>query len=419
MGTDAQAGIARRAGLGRTHGVVALAWLCAATAGMHLAPSPDPTVGPDALRQPLQIDFFSYWSGYRVFRSGLNPYDTRNSASAFGFEIPCNRAPNNPPWLFFLMAPILNLPLASASLLWLGIEVALAIGTTLWIWRGLLFAARPPPSASVALAAAALAVPVVLAMHYGQTSMLLVAGATAAMIALAQGHFFWAGVWLSVCTLKPHLFLIPGLLACHEMCRNPRARWVLGGGAVGLTAITALPLAMNPAALGQWLDISARVGLLDWKTSCLQTWIRLGIRALGVGEPAWICWIFPVVAAIVTIAYLVIRRPAIAWATALPPALVLSLVCAPYHWSYDQALSLPLQTQLLGAAADRDVPVRDRRAIVISVAILFLLAYALKAALPNEMYFFWYPFALLGLWVRFRRAFPARWRCDAAGPEIR
>lgn len=396
--------------MGRIHGIVALAWLVAATSGILLPPAPDPTVGSHVLGQPLLIDFFSYWSGYRVFRSGLDPYDTRNSSAAFGFTVPRNRAPNNPPWLFFLMAPVLNLPLVPASLLWLAVNVSAAIGITLWIWRGLLFAARPPPNAAAAMLASVLAVPVVIGMHYGQSAMLLVTASTGAMIALAQGRYFWAGAWLAICTLKPHLFLLPGLMLLYEMWLTPRARWAIAGGATGLAAIVAIPFALNPAAFWQWLGLSSKVGLLDWQTSCIQTWIRLGIRALGGDDPEWICWLFPASAALATAAFLVTRRPAIPWSLAFPPALAMSLICAPYHWTYDQSLTLPLQIQLLGATVDPGTRADDRRSILVAVALLFALAYAMKIALPNEMYFFWYPIALLALWLRYHRCFPARWR---------
>jgi len=310
------------------------------------------------------------------------------------------------------MAPVLNLPLIAAALVWATFNVVGAIGVTLWIWRGLLFPARPPPNVAIAMSTAILAVPIVTGIHYGQSSMLLVIGATAAMIALANGQYNWAGAWLAICTLKPHLFLLPGIMLLYEMCRIARARSAIAGGALGLIAIAAVPFAINASAFSQWLGLTTEVGLLDWQTSCVQTWIRLGFRALGKDDPQWICWLFPTLAVAGATVFLIVRHPSIRWSIDFPPALALSLLCAPYHWSYDQSLTLPIQIQLLGAAANPETRADDRRSILLAVTLLFAVAYFMKIALPNERYFFWYPIALLALWFRFRRRLPPRARTE-------
>jgi len=98
---------------------------------------------------------------------------------------------------------------------------------------------------------AAMSIPVVDALCDGQDTPLLLLFLGAAMLLARRKRDFLAGLLLSLCAIKFHLFaLLPVALLLHR-------RWrMLAGGAIGIALLTALGAIMNgPGSLLDWIGV--------------------------------------------------------------------------------------------------------------------------------------------------------------------
>ena len=95
--------------------------------------------------------------------------------------------------------------------------------------------------------------------------------------------------------------------------------------------------------------------------------------------------------------YLLIRRSAIEWRSALGPLLLLSVATAPYGWCFDQTVLL---VPYLAIVLDALRPGRESVRRVVAIAGLALVNGLLmmqNTRVVAEVYLFWTPWALAAL----------------------
>jgi hypothetical protein len=229
------------------------------------------------------------------------------------------------PYLAALLWPLARLPYQAAWALWIALGAA-ALVAFCWLW--------PRPAA----VAACLSVPALVGLANGQDVTFLLLWIGAAVALEHRGRPFAAGLVLSLCASKPHLFaLLPLLLIAQR-------RWRL---ATGLAAGAAAVLALSFAAGGlrwplQFYDtvtnpaIHARAGFMPNLHGLLRGIAALeGLLAAGVVAAHW----------------RVVRRASFEYglAATLTGGLLLS-----YHaYLADCVVLLPAALEVLAAAGPR------------------------------------------------------------------
>jgi hypothetical protein len=296
------------------------------------------------------MDFIQYWSAWSLLRSGQNPYDAELMHQA---QMSLGQDPNvtimmwNPPWVPFLISPVLALPFEAAALCWFVINLGLF---------GLIVAMIPqilgyPPQRPWVYALGAFFLPVIECLKWGQLSLLHSFAAVLFLWGATQRQFFLSGIAAALMTVKPHIYLLlipPGVLWICQIGFNNARRFVLG---LILTVFSALVLVclIEPHAIGWWFaglsNPEPGLGVIPvrlWRTATLATELRAALAPMVGYVPDWPLWVLPCLGLLITLKSLfwTFPRREIDWSEIGPGIICISFIFASYGWFYDQSALL-------------------------------------------------------------------------------
>ncbi len=279
-------------------------------------------------------DFAKFWAGPRAVLLGLDPFDARTwQATAVQLGATAVNWPNYGyfGWTIILLFPFALVPLEVAFPLWTigGLAAAaFAIGTLL---------RRSLPGHPVAHTLIGMTLfasqPARLTVLLGQWGFVLCAALAAIIVWTRGDRPARAGIAAIALLAKPQLFLLAAPALALWAWRSGQRRAI----AVALTAggtLAALSVALLPQWPAAWLrDIPSRALSAEPQTTTLASALY-GI----VGQPG--TWLALAVIGGCAVAALRFDPRGDAWLAAWLP---LSLIAAPYVWSYDQTvLVIPL-----------------------------------------------------------------------------
>ena len=312
------------------------------------------------LESVRQSDFAGFWVGARAVVAGYDPFhaaDWPSLAEALGGQRPDTQVFGYPGWVALALVPLALLPLPAAWAVWTfgGLIVAAAAV------RLLVRTATPDLPVVHTLAGLTLLAsqPARTAVVLGQWAFLLLAALVLAVI-LIRRRPLAAGIAATVLLAKPQLFLLayPALtLRAFALGRlQPFAAALVAGGTV-LIAGSLIALPGWPAA---WLAAVPGRRLFEAPQTTTIPALLNGV----VGRPAVV--VTAILAVMLLLTALSFRPSTDA---GLGIWLVLSLVVAPYQWSYDQ---LPLLVAIvLVASGIRGIS--QRRAVLTASAVFALV----------------------------------------------
>ncbi|MEO5925608.1 MAG: glycosyltransferase family 87 protein [Bryobacteraceae bacterium] len=249
------------------------------------------------------------------------------------------------------------------------------LGSFLWfIWR---FSKQCPSLPFFA----AFSIPLLTAESNGQDPAFLVAIVGASILLTRTGRDFTSGMVLSLCILKPHLFVfIPILLLIKK-------RWsMVAGGIAGTAALTLLGIVVNgPGSIVQWIEVMRN----PWINAEAEEMPNLhGLAAAlhggGLVEAS--------LAAVVVLGFVWLTTKTDSYELLLGAALVGGLLANFHAAISDDLLLIPVLVLVTGASSL--IPLR-----VVSALILTPIPYFLAMAGPP--YSAALPAALLGLFGLF------------------
>jgi Glycosyltransferase family 87 len=320
-------------------------------------------------------DFAKFWAGPRALLIHLDPYDARtwhDTAAELGAT-----AVNWPDygyfgWTIVLLLPFALLPLAVAFGVWTigGLAVA-ALGIHALVHRSL--PGNPIAQTLVGMTLVA-SQPARLTVLLGQWGFVLCAALAATVVWTRAGRSRRAGIASLALLAKPQLFVLAAPALALWAWQTGRRRTVavaLAGGGV----LIGLSIVLMPRWPAAWLrDIPSRALSIEPQTTTL-TSVLYGL----VGQPGtWLALAIIAGCALVALAF---DPRGDAWLAAWLP---LSLVAAPYVWSYDQTLLVvPL---VLGAGVVARRSRRGATGVTASGAFILLVlstALAVVAARRN------------------------------------
>jgi hypothetical protein len=326
-------------------------------------------------------DFVVYWATGQQLAHHANPYDAgamdrleRGAGLDPGYGILYMR---NPPWGLPIALPLGLLGVRLGALVW-----SLTLLGFLLLSVRILGELHGQPRSLLNWLGYSFA-PALMCVIVGQTSLFALLG-LALFLRLRERRPFAAGLALWLCTLKPHLFLAFGLVLAIWIVKEKAYRVVLGlaaamAGSVGVTWVIA------PAAWTQYEQMIRTSGIEREFIPCvgvaLRMWVNPGSTSLQY-LPATIGCVWAVV-------WYWTKRGRWDWTTDGGLLMLVSVVCAPYCWLFDQALAIP--ALLYGAYVTRSRLLLSALALG-SVGIEAALMMGVK--LPSPLFVWTGPFWL-------------------------
>ena len=316
-------------------------------------------------------DFVGFWAGPRVLLEGGNPYDLPTWLAIYdriGSEghalVPRGTASGYPLTTAVVFAPLGLLPVAIAAPVWLVTQVAAALVAVVALCRHVL---RPEASRDLPLvvAFAASSQPAWVLAEGGNLGGFLLAIVAGALALLLRGHAVLGGAVLGLLVVKPHPFLLFVPLLLLALPRRAALRAVAGGAAVA-AGIVVLSLLLRPGWIAEWLVSVRRIQAVPVG--------RATAYGLAPPDARWLGLLL--VAALLVVLWVWWRRTRPATPLVAAAALAISLVAAPYGWSYDQlVLAVPVAVAI--GLAGRLPPAPRVRALVLVALVSVALPWVL------------------------------------------
>ena len=322
-------------------------------------------------------DYVGFWAGSRMLLDGVDPYDpvawraTIAKLGSLGLALNVPGAGYGYPLTAaVLFVPFALLPIAIAAPLWLVLQIVLGTAALVFFARTL-FPRTLSRDRPVLLAFAAASQPVWVLAASGNVGGFLLAIAAIASALLLRGQALAAGAVAGLLVMKPHPLLVALLLIVVVLPRREALRAVGGAVATG-GAITVISLALRPGWVGEFL-VSLR-GLSDASVARASLFGALA----SFGPLAWAA-----AAGLISLvlAWELRMRPPLT--TTIAAAIPVSLIIAPYIWSYDHSVLLVSVACIIAAVAGGPTAMR--------AAILGLLG-IVAVVLPWTLY-----------WIAFQR----------------
>lgn len=357
-------------------------------------------------RAYLNSDFMQYFAGSRALLEGASPYDQAwwNAFHERAGSIVTTGAPHTgdpatdwttpyPLWTFVIFLPIAIFPLGFAAPLFAVLQIALVLSATAVLARTLLLDARRRLPVVLALMAAS--EPLWILTVGGNISGFVAAAAAGAVAAIITRRALVGGLLLSLCLLKPHLFVLGAIALFIGSPSDQRRPLVIGAGA-GALALVAPTLALRPGWVPEWLRAASR--LQDTSLSNASGWT--------IARPFTPDFILPsglvVVAAVLALVMWWWRaRPALP--SLVAAAFPASVLAAPHTWSYDYIVLIPTVVAGVAIAAQARASVLGLAANALFFVLVPWLLYVVAVARNGEDLTAWLLVAAEALMIAFSR----------------
>jgi hypothetical protein len=288
-------------------------------------------------------DFIQYWAAGQQLVHGANPYDPAAILSLERAVGLVGRQPKisfSPPAASFLAMPLGYLgPKTALTLSLLVLLICLSVS----IWMIWLLNGRP--DSRLHLLGYAFA-PVLACLMAGQLGIFLLTGLVL-FLYFHHSRPFLAGAALLPCALKPHLFL-PFALALLLWVVARHAFAVLAGFCAALLASCALSLCFDRHVWSQYSQMMRSTGVLHaWVPT-----LSVSFRFLIDRDAVWLQLLPEAAACIWALWYFWTRRTRWSWMDQGLLLLLVSAMCTPYGWFFDETMLLPAVLAGLYRAVD-------------------------------------------------------------------
>jgi len=184
--------------------------------------------------------------------------------------------------------------------------------------------------------------PTIHVLRIGQVGPVLLLGIAGFLHFEHKRRYWLAGVFAALLAIKPHLLY----LVCISILvwSIGRRTWgLLGGGALFLMSATLTVMVFNPNVITQYLNATVADSPLIWMSPTFGSLLRL---LLG-SERKWLV-IVPMVAGIFWLGMYGLRHRADwLWVDRILLLLLASVVTAPFGWSFDQVVLIPVLLQAM------------------------------------------------------------------------
>jgi len=283
-------------------------------------------------RAAASHDFISYWATGQQLVHGQNPYDPQSILMverSAGFELQDRvLMMRNPPTALFLTIPLGFMPARAASIFW-----TLLLAACLILSVEILRRQDNGERSNLYLIGYCFA-PALANLATGQTGVFSLLGIVL-FLRFLKSHPLIAGISLSLCAIKPHLFLpLAAVLLVWIFAR--KAYSVLVGAVLALASECLVALWFDASVWRHYLTMMRVDGIRNEFVPTLGTLFRFSIHQ----QAMWLQFMPAVLACAWALYYFYRHRRNWDWQDHAPLLILVSLVTAPYAWFSDQAIGL-------------------------------------------------------------------------------
>lgn len=277
-------------------------------------------------------DYVQYWAEGRQVLHHANPYDAsailRLEQSVGPGRSEAEQS-GSPPLVLLLAAGMGLFSAKTGLILWFAVLFS-SVSAALWI----LWKVHGSPDTLVYLFGFLFA-PVLACLQCGQISILFLLSIVA-FLYFHETRPWLAGTLLVPLALKPHLFL-PFAIALLLWVLNRRAYGILAGFAIALGACLAIVYWLDPHAWPQYAQMMRTEKLIADYVPTLSDALQHLIHPQWV----WLRFIPDAGACLWAVWYFRARRERWSWASQGMVVLLVSCLCAPYGFFFDESVLLP------------------------------------------------------------------------------
>jgi hypothetical protein len=295
------------------------------------------------LDQNALVDFRSSWSAARLLCSGHNPYDDRSllvNERAAGWTQQKAVIPWNPPWAFSVIIPFALLPFGYAKWAWLAVNGLLMLFLGDYWWRSY---GGIPRHRMASWLASLWFFPCIVALYFGQMSLLVLAGVTGIIWSLEKGNLEWLGGFTLLASLKPHLLVPMWILFILWIIRQKLWKVIIRATS-GIALAGIIVAWLRPGIYYDYMKgVASPHGPTIWATPTIGTALRIAFP----GKPEWIFLLPCLFGMLFSLILWRKWRTGFAWERNLDFILLLSLSTAIYAWVFDWAILLPVAIRIL------------------------------------------------------------------------
>ncbi len=293
--------------------------------------------------QNALVDFGAGWSAARLLCHGENPYDQRRlleNERAAGWDMTEPVVPWNPPWALSVMIPFALFPFRYARWAWFALNSGLIFFLSDYWWR---VYGGPREHRMASWLVSLWFFPCIVAVYFGQVSLLVLAGITGMAWSLKQDKAVWLAPFTLLASLKPHLLLPMWLLFVLWVIRRRRWRTLAWAGS-GIAVACVIVALFRPDIFSAYLSAArSDNGPVIWATPTIGTALRVVFR----GIPKWVVFLPSLCGFVLTLALWRKWASAFTWERYLDLMLLISLLTASYSWIFDWAILLPSAIRIL------------------------------------------------------------------------
>jgi Glycosyltransferase family 87 len=299
-------------------------------------------------------DFVEYWTAAHLLVSHHNPYslgEMFQAEKSLGMYQSVPLMFLSPPWVLALLAPLgFAKSYVIAWFAWTGVLVAaIAMSSRLLmdVYFGELCIPEVSDKASYRALFAFTFYPILLSLKFTQTAPLMLLGVAGFIYFENRRRPVWAGIFLSLTLIKPHLTYLLWIALLLWSWRQ--RRWKTLTSTILFTVfLTVLTLPFDPHVIQHYRELATGPYMEIYPSG-----VTGGIRKLlgGIGT-FWIEFVPPLIGLVWFANHWRRHRGSWSWTDRLPMLITVSVVTSAYGWLFDQSL-LVLTVIYLAAQATR------------------------------------------------------------------
>lgn len=351
-------------------------------------------------------DFIEYWTAFRLFISHQNPYDPQlmlDLQQQLGCHTNTPLMMWNPPWLLVIMAPVLMLGFGAAATAWIYVNFAFLAGIVFFSVD--LAELRTKKFTAVLLSLPLLAsfLPLYESFRIGQLGVLLGFLLIGGIWAIERKRTVTAGLFISLWTLKVHLFIPLAMFLFFRSLRNRNFFNLILSATCWLTAFAFITTVISRNALPSWIagmrgkTAGGMVETVDqWIGPSLTGGLRLLLEKDGL-VPVWPIITMPGLAAMIAAITAIWFGPRLRFLTSAILMVLLGILLAPFGWLFDLTAILPLYLMALLSSLQK-IPFQPSRHVTIFVLFFSQLLCWLQYLFTNfngQHHYLWLPIVLV------------------------
>lgn len=349
--------------------------------------------------QTTKVDFQVYWAATYLLSKSENfsdpeqLFELQHELTGWDEETPQSRMTWNPPWLLAFLLPLTWLPFERASWVWFVNNILMVLGSVVLLWQLYAQTAKTQLRVWLGIVLAFLFIPTLTTLFIGQISTLILSGLVGFWYCWRREWAVPAGIFLALTTIKPHLVYLALPILLLELLGQRQWR-ILATFGLTLFLGTLVVFSLRPTFLGEYLTTFL------WGNVSQRTVPTLGFALAQLTGQSQFRFMALLILPIVLLVWeRVRRRGPTDWHVWLPILVILSVITAPYGWSFDQVVLLvavqPIMVWLVAGELGR-VPAGI---ILLLYLVINALAFNQRLQGVRDDAFFWFPIAIGGLYL--------------------